>query len=192
MSPPVVLATSGAPALTLQGIPTLGSIQLVLEITTGGVLGVAVFRYSWDGGLTYTTGTTTAATVSLGYGLTAYFTDATYTAGQLYSAATPVPEIILGWLVTLVTWDLYRRRGVNPQDAQLEMLRGEVETALLELKEAADGKDGLLDIPASEDTDSAITTGGPLGTSQASPYVWTDIEAADGSTEDFTTMRAIR
>jgi hypothetical protein len=183
-APPAVVATLNSPGITLQGVPTLGSIQLDLRITTGGILGAAVFQYSWDGGLTFTSGVTAAATVSLGYGLTAYFTAATYATTDAYTAATPVPETILGWLVTLVTWDLYRRRGVNPQDAGLELLRGEVETALAELKEAADGVDGLIDIPSSEDEDSAVTTGGPLGCSEASPYVWTDIEASEGSFED--------
>lgn len=191
-SPPAILSTANSPAVRLEGTPTLGSIQLILSITTGGPRGTALFKYSWDGGLTYTSGVLTAAAVALGYGLTAYFEDAAYATVDEYTAATPVPETILNWLVTLVTWDVYRRRGVNPQDSGLELLRGEVETCLLELKEAADGKDGLIDIPSSEDGDSAITTGGPLGTSEASPYAWTDQEAQDGSAEDCQTTRGIR
>lgn len=181
---PEVIATSDAPGLTLQGRPTLGSIQLDLRITTGGGLGTGAFKYSWDGGLTFSAPVTLAASVSLGYGVTATFEAATYSTSDQYTTATPVPEVILGWLVTLVTWDLYRRRGVNPQDSGLENLRSEVEMALAELKEAADGQNGLLDIPSSEDEDSAITTSGPMGTAQQSPYVWTDEEANAGSAED--------
>ena len=53
-----------------------------------------------------------------------------------------------------------------------------------EIKEAADGKDGLFDIPIVEDLDSAITTGFVLGYSEQSPYTWTDVEACEGSFED--------
>lgn len=186
-SAPVLVATGTAPPnVSLQGQPVLGSMQVVITITTPGALGTALFSYSLDGGITTVTGQTTAASYVLGTsGMTILWNAlGTYSTNNVYSAATPVPEIVLGWLTTLVTFKLYRKRGVNPQDPQIEILLAEVERTRDEIKEAADSKDGLFDLPESEDEDSAITTAGPLATSQTSPYVWQDYEQAVGRAQD--------
>ena len=103
--------------------------------------------------------------------------------GSVVPFATP-PESVLGWLTALVTLDVLRKRGLNPADPAAEMYAKDVERAMAELKEAADSKDGLFDLPAVDDGDSAVTTGGPLGYSETSPYVWADIERNIGRNED--------
>lgn len=75
------------PTVSLTGTPT-GYWDLRIEITTGGARGTAVFKWSKDGGATYTTGVTTAATVALtGTGLTAVFATGTdYATDNIYTA----------------------------------------------------------------------------------------------------------
>lgn len=101
--------------------------------------------------------------------------------------SAPVPEIVLGWLTAMVTLDVLRKRGINPQDPQATMYAADVDTALAELKEAADSKDGLFDLPSTntDGSDSAVTTGGPLGYSETSPYVWMTVERNNGRAQDF-------
>jgi hypothetical protein len=248
------LASSGTspPPVTVSGLSSLAvPADLVVEVTTAGGLGVALVKYSLDGGATFVTGVPTAAAVPLGAsGLTAafpaalYATDNVYTgqglstaasvplgatglvaafpagtysadnvytgqgiptalmvtlgatgmqaafpvgeysADNVYLASTPVPETVLGWIVAMVTVDDYQKRGVNPQDPMIALCVEALTTAMAELKEAADSKEGLFDLPACEDADSAVTTGGPLGYSETSPYAWTDIEANTGRAED--------
>ena len=171
-------------ALTGRGV--LGSLRMLVGMTTGGGVGAAVFQWSIDGGKTYVaTGVATAPIVVLGStGFSATFPAGTYGTDNLYAAATPVPEAVLGWLTDFVTVDVWDRRGRNPQDPLLVTAKERYEQALAELKEAADSKDGLFDLPVSEDLDSAVTTGGPLGYSETSPYVWTDLEAERATNED--------
>ncbi len=99
-----------------------------------------------------------------------------------------VPEILLGWLTALVTLDVMRRRGMNPSDPVAQMYAEDVTRVQAEIKEAADSKDGLFDISGTETAtdprDSSVSTGGPLGYSETSPYVWTGIERVNGRGED--------
>ncbi len=100
----------------------------------------------------------------------------------------PIPEVVLGWLTALVTLDVLRKRGINPNDPQAEMYKTDFDTAMAEIKEAADSKDGLFDLPTGtpdpEDGESSVTTGGPLGYAEASPYAWTNIMARQGRADD--------
>jgi hypothetical protein len=107
-----------------------------------------------------------------------------WSADNVYSAPTPIPQIVLAWLTALVTLRAYRKRGVNPQDPQIDLVVKEADRARDEIKEAADSKDGLFDLPVNEDGDSAITTAGPLGTSDTSPYSWQDRQAQMGYAQD--------
>ncbi len=98
---------------------------------------------------------------------------------------SPYPEAVTGWLARLVTVRAYLKRGVDPNDPQFEEIRADAERAMTEIKEAADGDVGLFDLPLRADTTAAgISKGGPLGYSEASPYVWTDEQAATGRAED--------
>lgn len=77
---------SSGPAISVAGPPSRAALMRV-EITTGGTVGVAVFRFSEDGGSTWVlSGIVTAATVLLGTtGITATFPAGTYVSGETYS-----------------------------------------------------------------------------------------------------------
>lgn len=84
------VASSGAnqPAVTLTGAAT-ESVSLLIKITLGGAVGTATFSWSPNGGISWTTGVLTAASVVLtGTGLTADFAAGTYTLNNVYSAQT--------------------------------------------------------------------------------------------------------
>lgn len=90
----------------------------------------------------------------------------------------PVDETVLGWLTDLVTPDVMRKRGANPQDPQMKALVDAATAAWAEVLEAANSETGLFDLPLREDLQtSAIVAGGPIGCSQQSPYDWIDDEA---------------
>jgi hypothetical protein len=184
-APLLVPSGLNPPNVLLIGRPTLGAYLMQIQITTGGALGTAIFQWSSDGGATWTTGVTTSAVIPLGTtGMSATFPVGTYDTSNLYAAATPIAEAFLDWLTVLVTLDLYWKRGSNPQDPALVSLTERRTQVLEEVKEAADSNTGLFDLPISEDEGSSISTGFPLGSSQASPYVWTDAQEARGARED--------
>jgi phage gp36-like protein len=104
--------------------------------------------------------------------------------------AAPPPAIIIRWLVRLTTWDVWQKRGTNPQDPAIEKAEKAHDLALTQLKEAADSEEGLYDLPLLEtDQRSAVVNGGPLGYAEQSPYTWTTIEAQDASREDGSSGR---
>lgn len=97
----------------------------------------------------------------------------------------PFPPILIQWIVTCVTVDAYRKRGFNPSDPTMSDLIADRDRTLAEIREAADSKDGLFDLPLRADNPtSAVTSGGPLGYSETSPYVWTDVQADAGRDDD--------
>lgn len=87
------------------------------------------------------------------------------------------PEIIKSWLTRLVTLRAYLRRGVDATDGQLDLIRADAQTALDEIKEAADAVDGLFDLPL-KDSDKAtgVVLGAPFGYSEPDPYTWLDVQ----------------
>ena len=93
--------------------------------------------------------------------------------------ASPVPTILKGWCTALVTLDLYSKLGFNPSSKQDdEAIVQAAQRAREEIKEAADSKDGLFELPLRADTNErGISRGGPLAYSEASPYEWTDVQA---------------
>jgi hypothetical protein len=194
MTPTLIAAGTAPPGAQLSGRPTLGSVAIAIKIPTGGALGVAQMQVSTDGGLTFGPTVITGASFPIvGTGMTVSFSGTgSFSTDNVYAAATPVPEIVLGWLTSLVTFDLYSRRGINPADPTYEMLTKECERVEAEVKEAADSKDGLFDLPTSEDQDSAVTTGGPLGFSDASPYAWQDRQVDRGRAQDACNGRSGR
>lgn len=90
---------------------------------------------------------------------------------------TPVPEIVVYWVVRIVTPIAYLRRGVSPRDEQYVAIREDGEQAWTEVGEAADSKDGLFELPLRADTTmNGVSKGTPLGSSDASPYAWLDTQ----------------
>lgn len=97
----------------------------------------------------------------------------------------PVPVAVQGWLARIVTVRAFLKRGVDPTDAQFTEIKADADAAIAELKEAADSNEGLFDLPVRADsTATGISRGGPFGYSEASPYVWTDLQVATGRDED--------
>jgi len=175
------------PLVVLTGRPTLGCLDMSLQITTPGPLGTAVFQWSPDGGESWTTGVSTAATVPLGTtGLVATFPAQTYAVDNLYTSSTPVPEVALGWLVALVDVDVWKRRGTNPQDPAIALATTDRDAAVAEITEAANSDTGLFELPTIDTQgDSAVNHGGPLFYSEASPFVSADLQEEQGRAEDF-------
>lgn len=90
----------------------------------------------------------------------------------------PIPEIVCGWLERLVTRECYLRRGFNPSSAQDSEIIERAKGADAEIKESADEKDGLFDLPLREDLEaSSAIVRGPMGSAESSPYAWTDVQA---------------
>lgn len=90
----------------------------------------------------------------------------------------PPPAAVLDWANVIATLQVYWKRGVNPNDEQVVLMRELAATAKEEIKEAADAKDGLFDLPLRSDTTAdGIINAGPLAYSEASPYQWIDAQA---------------
>lgn len=103
---------------------------------------------------------------------------------------TAPPDIVLIWLTALVTFDFYSKRGFNPSsESDKAAILDAYAEAKAEVKEAADAKDGLFDLPVlstNSPSTSGVSRGFPLGYSETSPYVWQDVQAVNGSQEDPT------
>lgn len=102
-----------------------------------------------------------------------------------FDEADPPTAVVL-WLVDLVTLDMFMRRGFNPESAQDKLIVDAAEQAKADIKEAADSKDGLFELPLKQSDPAAcgVSKGGPLGQSQASPWTWTDVQADAAHDED--------
>jgi hypothetical protein len=105
----------------------------------------------------------------------------------------PAPKVVRGWLAALVTVDVETKRGVDPESGNIDEYRAEAKTALDEIKEASDAESGLFDLPLKDDGSSAsgITRGGAYGYSEASPYVFLDVQR-DGAIEEDNTRGGTR
>lgn len=95
-------------------------------------------------------------------------------------------ETVLGWLTSIVTFKAYIKRGTNPQDPTVTLIKSEHDDAKKEIGLAADSVTGLYDLPLREDgTDtSGVVKGAPLSYSETSPFRWTDLQRTAARTED--------
>lgn len=99
--------------------------------------------------------------------------------------ADPPPRCVLRWLTAIVDPIVLRKRGIDQTDEQYADFVKLSDAAWKEIVEAADGNTGLLDLPATASSSaSGITKGGPLGYSEASPYVGFDDQGRRGRDED--------
>ncbi len=183
--PPVTSQGTSPPAVSLTGMPTLGSVEIRIEITTGGSLGTALFQWSDDGGLSWkATDVATGALVALGSGLSAIFSPGIYSTDNVYTAPTPILEVFLLWLTDLVNLDILRKRG-SSNDIDRKVFEDEAARVLAEVDKAANSKDGLFDLPMVADSQpSAVSKGGPLFYSESSPFVSADRQECEGRIED--------
>ena len=100
--------------------------------------------------------------------------------------AAPTPPIILRWLNKLATREAYHARGYNPSSKEDQVAIEDAANRIeVELKEAADSKDGLFELPLRADNaSSGVAVGGPLSYSETSPYKWTDVQRSAAELED--------
>jgi hypothetical protein len=99
--------------------------------------------------------------------------------------ASSVPTVILRWFRDLVIPRLYEARGWDASDGQAQSILDREERANDQIKEAADSKDGLYDLPLNAGTaTSGISQGGPLAYAEASPYTWPDLQRDAAREED--------
>lgn len=99
------------------------------------------------------------------------------------------PATAIRWLADMATFFAYSKRGWNPGSEQdKESISAAKTSAEAEVKEAADSKDGLFELPllagSAPTTGSGVSRGGPLGYTETSPYVWSDQQACTGRSED--------
>ncbi len=91
------------------------------------------------------------------------------------------------WLVDLVTLRAFLKKGIRQTDEQFQEAVRADKRAREEITEAAGSVTGLFDLPLRANTDQAgIVKGGPLGYSEASPYVHQDVQAERGRSEDLS------
>jgi len=97
----------------------------------------------------------------------------------------PYPDTVRDWTARLVDPLVLKKRGIDATDEQFLSIDADAAAARDEIREAADGAEGLFDLPALDTADaSAISKGAPLGYSETSPYVWMDETALVGREED--------
>ena len=100
----------------------------------------------------------------------------------------PIPQTILRWLNKLVTREAYHARGYNPSSKEDQVaIEDAANRVELQLKEAADSKDGLYELPLRADlVVSGVAVGGPLSYSETSPYKWTSVQREAAEIDDNT------
>ncbi len=91
------------PTISDNASSPLDSSELLVEIVLGGIVATATFRYSLDGGDTWSAAILTAATVNLtGTGISLAFAAGTYVAGNQYSATATGPTYNITGLTTAI------------------------------------------------------------------------------------------
>lgn len=97
----------------------------------------------------------------------------------------PYPDAVCDWVARIMDPLTLKKRGVDATDEQFVSIEEDARAAREEIREAADAEEGLFDLPTLDTADgSAISKGGPLGYSEASPYVGMDVQAELGREED--------
>ena len=98
---------------------------------------------------------------------------------------TPYPLILTDWLDAVVSHYSYLKRGVNSLDEQAAEYKARHDQAWAEITEAANSDTGLFELPLRQDVAAnAITRGNPISYSEASPYVFTDVQVDSAHEED--------
>lgn len=100
-----------------------------------------------------------------------------------------VPMIIEEWITAILTLRAYAKRGFNPSSGDTwfeETIVGPAKQAMADIKEAADSKDGLFELPLKESTANAggVSKAGILAYTETSPYVNMDLQEERGREED--------
>lgn len=105
--------------------------------------------------------------------------------GKRYAVpfAEPYPDTAQRWLADIVTFRAYRKRGWDPTDDEAVQSKVDHDNARTEVQQAANAVDGLWDLPRADGA-SGISKGGPRSYTEASPYVFTNVQSDAGRQED--------
>ena len=104
-----------------------------------------------------------------------------------YGAWTePYPEIVKQWIVDIVSFNAWLKRGVKATDETIQAFKDKHDTAYDEMREAADSEVGLFDLPrvVGDTSTSGINRGNTRVYSEQSPYAGFDRQADRGRIED--------
>ncbi|WP_437623382.1 hypothetical protein [Sorangium sp. So ce1151] len=84
------------------------------------------------------------------------------------------PEIVYAWLTAFTTLDAYLRRGFNGSSEQDAYIGAQRDWADEDIQETSDAQNGRYELLLVKDgaQASAVSKGGPLAYSEASPYTW--------------------
>lgn len=88
----VTKSNGAAPTVSLTGTP-IDAHEMIIEMLSGGARATATFRFSTDGGDSWSDEIVTAATYDLGTGVTANFAVGTYVDGDTYSWTDSAPQM---------------------------------------------------------------------------------------------------
>jgi phage gp36-like protein len=96
----------------------------------------------------------------------------------------PYPRMVTAWLARIVTATAYASHGFPASDQQREAIDADARRAEEEVRQAADGNLGLIDLAPSDQSISPVMYGGTRVYSETSPYVGFDIQRSRGRRED--------
>jgi hypothetical protein len=98
--------------------------------------------------------------------------------------AAPYPEAVKSWVARMVTQRAYLHHGIPSSDAQQALVAADAQKAEDEIKQAADGQLGLIDLPGGAANVSGVMFGGTRVYSESSPYVGKDVQRTRARGED--------
>lgn len=98
--------------------------------------------------------------------------------------AAPYPEAVQSWVARMVTRRAYAAYGFPASDEQLALVTSDADKAEEEVKQAADGQLGLIDLAPSDQSAAKVMYGGTRVYSESSPYVSKDVQRATAWRED--------
>ena len=96
----------------------------------------------------------------------------------------PPPEAVRSWVARMVTRSAYLHHGIPATDQQIAVVIADADKAEGEIKQAADGQLGLIDLATSDTQKGGVVYGGSRVYSEASPYVGHDVQRERAWSED--------
>jgi hypothetical protein len=92
---------------------------------------------------------------------------------------SPYDDGLVDAVAAITAYRLLVKRGGKPDGTKVAAAERAHDAAEAWIKEAADSKDGLVELVRTQATprgETSINKGGPLGYSEASPYSWMDVQ----------------
>jgi len=158
-----VTQTGAGPVVTLTGAPD-DDYSTIVEVLLGGAVATATFRYSLDGGDTYSGTILTAATYLLPSGVTLNFAAGTYVVDTTYTYTDTAPAMTAGDVATALdaciasplSWEAFRVIGTTTTAANMMTFAATLTTKIAAAHAAHRWIWGAFEMPAV--TASSIVT----------------------------------